>query len=252
MAGASRDDDGALEGGGPAERFQEPEAPRSWGCISAALLVALAFAPSGILIARYDASFLHAAMGAATWAVAVLLKKPLAIALRAAMPNGGMALASLQGLLSALLELGAAAAWLWRWPDLSAANVIAFGAAAGSAEVLYVLGAGAVAPRRPEVVEAWMRGAAVSLCVRYSTPIERAFALVGHTGSRGLIHLALHGQVVLAPVALVLFSAIDAVAYYGHLRGWNWFAPRLCRRAHAFFASCSVVEVTLFAAALTQ
>jgi hypothetical protein len=55
---------------------------------------------------------------------------------------------------------------------------------------------------------------------------------------------------LLLAVALVPFAATDGVAAYGKLRQWNWSAPAVCRRAHAFFAGMSMTEALLLAIAL--
>ena len=130
--------------------------------------------------------------------------------------------------------------------------MLAFGIGAGCSEVIYVLVSGITAKRDPEREAAWARGAAVSLCVRYQVPIERLFALVGHVGSRGVVYAGLHAKfpecVLLLFLAVFLFTAVDGVAYYGHLRGWNWSEPSVCRRTHGFFAFISVIEFGTFLA----
>jgi hypothetical protein len=154
------------------------------------------------------------------------------------------------GIISAISELSVVALYFTTWPLLSVGQV-AVGVGAGSAEAAYLLGLGVFGPRPPpDQIAAWARGAESSLCVRYRVPIERLFALIGHIGARGLVYIGLHtslvGGVTWISVALLLFTAIDGVAVYGHLQQWKWEDPPVCRRAHLYFASVSLVEALLY------
>jgi hypothetical protein len=190
-------------------------------------------------------------LGAVTWAAAVAVKHPLAAGLNRLFgtKKSDRLLAFLQGLLSAALELTAAAAGFRLLSEERLADVLAFGSAAGAIEVVYVLALGSRAQRDAAREAEWARGAAVSVCVRYQTAIERFFALVGHTGSRGVVYAAMHlpfmRAIALLTAVLCTFTAIDGVAYYGHLRKWNWLAPAVCVRAHSFFAGVSLIELAL-------
>jgi len=229
------------------------EIPRSWGLLSLLALVLIIAGPSCLAVRFAGMPWKVPLAGAGLWAISILLKHPLAVALshipgvREAHPRRAI----LQGLLSAAVELSVAAVYLHAWKGASLAEVLAFGGGAGSAEALYVLGRGILQRSRdPQREAAWARAAAVSLCVRYTVPLERFFALVGHAGSRGLVYVGLHASrplgIVSWVVALALFSAVDAVATYGHLRGWDWNDPARCRRAHLFFSSSSVIEMATF------
>src|SRR6266508_2004481 len=230
------------------ELQHETKTPWSWGCLTLLALLAVAGAP--LLLVRAGAPFHAVLLGAGAWAAAVLVKWPLGRAVNLLAGRvGGAYVAAAQGALSAALELTAAGIVLRSWRGAALADVVAFGAGAGSAEVVYVLILGAVTKRDPEVLAAWARAAAHSLCVRYATPIERFFALLGHVGSRGLVYVGLHGRPSLLVVAFALFTAVDAVATYSHLQGWDWNDAATCRRGHGLFAAIAIVETALFALA---
>lgn len=226
--------------------------PRRWSILSLTALIGIVALPSCVCLFVWGARWQSPAAGALLWLIAVCIKRWLNPALsRRLVSRAILTRASSQGLLSAVLELGAAACYFAFSPDLSLVNVVAFGAGAGSAEAAYVLGLGFFGPQpTTAALDAWAQGAATSLCVRYMVPIERFFALVGHTGSRGLVYLALYSPAptagLLLSVAVLLFALIDGVAVYGHLQNWDWFDPVICRRAHLFFSSLSTIEALLF------
>jgi hypothetical protein len=227
--------------------------PRSWTLPSLAALVIIVVAPPWLATALGDASWLTVAAGALIWFASVCVKRIVIQSARRLAPpwplSAGM-VAALQGATSALIELGAAAIYLVTLRSASLADVLAFGAGAGSAEAAYVLALGVIYPQvDPNELRAWMNGAAVSWCVRYAVPVERLFALVGHVGSRGLLYVALMQPSSLALLwgmaAVVLFALIDAVAVYGHLKQWRWHDPVICLRAHSFFAAMGMTEFAL-------
>ena len=239
--------------GDSTDRFEDPPIPASWGLVSLGLLVAVVFGPPVAAIGFANISFWIVVAGASTWALAVLVKRFLASGanrlFRSRTSDSG--LATLQGALSAALELGVAGLFLARSPHWTIGEVLAFASAAGSAEALYVLIVGAATKRDPEKEAAWARGGRESICVRYQVPLERFSALIGHTGSRGLVYLGLRDGtrfgLLLIAIAFVLFTAVDGVAYFGHLRRWDWLEPRTCRKVHVFFFSISGAELLLFA-----
>jgi hypothetical protein len=227
--------------------------PRRWGIVSLAALAALAALPPWLCIGPGHVDWTIVAAGALIWAVSVAAKRPLVWLLYGALarPESRAVKAGLHGLLSAAVELGAAALYLGFWTQASLIEIVGFGVGAGSAEVVYILALAIFGPQPdPEEVARWARGAAVSLCVRYTVPIERLFALIGHTGSRGLIYFGLHSSPAVGAIwlgiALLLFAATDGVAARGHGQGWKWNDPPVCRRVHSFFASVSLAEVAIF------
>jgi hypothetical protein len=228
------------------------EARRSWGYVSLLWLVTLVLAPTLWVAFIAHAAWQTVVSGAAIWAVSIALKQPAAkwLNLIFSHRDAYFSWALSQGLLSSLLELGASAAYLQGLKNASLASVLAFGIGAGSGEVIYVLGLGFFTKTDPDALAAWTRAAADSLCVRYQVPIERMFALIGHVGSRGILYVGLHSsrpaQALLLITAVVLFALVDSVAYYGHLRGWNWSDPPLCAKTQGFFALVSIIELVTF------
>lgn len=225
---------------------------RRWGLISASAMVVIAVAPPLACIGALGAPWAIVAAGATLWALAVLAKRALAALLKLL---GSAALSTrlqavLAGLLSALVELAAAAVYLVNWPNASLIEVFSFGVGAGSVEAVYVLILGLFYKDREVDIVEWEEGAVASLCVRYMAPIERFFALIGHIGSRGLIYAALQtagvGKSLIWIFAVALFAGVDGVAAYGVMRRWNWASPPICRRAHLFFACVSTIELAAF------
>jgi hypothetical protein len=234
--------------------------PRSWSLLSLAALTAIVVAPPWLMIGIGGASWSIVAAGAAIWAASVLAKRALVRGGRRLVPGWpgtATTAAVLQGGVSAVTELAPAAAYLTTLRSASLSEVLAFGIGAGAAEAAYVLALGIWKPQvDPDELLAWIEGAGVSWCVRYSVPIERLFALIGHVGARGLLYVALMHSgpfgVLWALAAITLFAAIDGVAVYGHLQRWQWSDPRVCRRAHSYFAALSVTELILLLFAFQQ
>jgi hypothetical protein len=204
---------------------------------------------------RAGGTVIVVAGGAATWFASVELK-----GLAARWPNRTVVdrpmpvVAALNGVWSAVTELGFAGMGLATLNVDSLPAVLAFGIGAASAEVVYVLVKGIRSPGGARVVEEWERGARVSLCVRYSVPLERLVAGVGHVSSRGLVFtslkLPISGGILTAVAALFFFSITDGIAYYGHLAGWNWNDPNVCRTFHSALAMLAAVEFCVFLAVL--
>ena len=80
-------------------------------------------------------------------------------------------------------------------------------------------------------------------------------ALVGHTGSRGLVGLSLgvpagvsigDGIVWPAVLAVVGFSVTDGIAGHGQARSWDWSDPVLCVRVFGLFAGIAAIELAAF------
>lgn len=239
------------ESSAPGSVESPPRIPWVWSFLSLIALVFLAVVPAAFLVAKLAAPWYLVFWGAVTWGSAVAVKRPLAAQLNRWLKNSGrISLSTWQGLLSAILELGCAALYLWRVKGADIHAVLGFGVGAGAAEVVYVLVIAVLSKRDPAVEAAWATAARESLCVRYQVTIERFFALIGHVGSRGLVYVALQlampGGAMLLLAAVVCFALVDGVATYGHLCGWNWFDPRRCRTVHLFFATVSLVELTLF------
>ena len=225
-----------------------------WGYISLMALLSLLALPP-LLMMRYAGTRATVLLaGAVVWAVSVAVKHPLAYALSrmvaARISAGGTAAA--QGFLSGVCELSAAALYFIFRPELSWTDAIAFGLGAGCAEIIYILVLGimeGIRGRDPDADTAWLAAAECSLCVRYSVPLERFLALIGHTASRGLVYIGVstpYSGSGLLFFALLLFAAVDGVSYYGLKANWNWNSPGLCRRFYYFVGGVSLLEATVF------
>ena len=196
--------------------------------------------------------FRWAVFGALSWVVGVALKMPLAAGLarllRRATP---MVRAAGQGVLSGACELGAAAAAVvWLLPGGTVAHGVAFGVGAGGIEILVLLVVATRAATQAPAPGASLPGEATpdSLRVRWTFVVERATALLGHSASRGLVWLALRGRPLAAAAALVLFGAVDGVAYYGAAAKWDWLEARTWRRFYGFVLAVALIEWTLLLA----
>jgi hypothetical protein len=226
-----------------------------WGYLSLLAVVIIGLLPPLILVQYGRVSSWWLIAGGAVWVASLAVKWPLSTALasvgheRLRVPTSAV----FQGLLSALVELGAAAVYLRASRRGSLADVFAFGVGAGCVEALYVVILAVILGARgsdPDNEAAWAAGATVSLCVRYALPIERVSALLGHAGSRGLVYLSvstvpLRG-IPLFILALLLFAIVDGIASYGLTVGWNWNDPCVCRRFYSFVFSISLIEAVLF------
>lgn len=231
----------------------------SWARISLALLLSFILLPPVAIVCLGGATAMVILGGATVWAVSVAAKYPLASLVSRLLGGGTSAIrkASAQGFLSAACELGAAAVYFLVKPLPNWANVIAFGLGAGCAEVIYVLCLGIVEGikgRAPHAEAAWLTGARRSLCVRYSPALERFLALIGHTASRGLIYAGTSSPYYRTAVdtagilflAVLLFTAVDGVSYYGLKANWDWNSPRICRRFYSFVGGVTLIEAAVF------
>lgn len=228
------------------------EAPARWGIISLAALLAVIIVPPAILLSS-DASPKALILGAAIWAASVAVKRlagrPLDRQLRKRNTRSEIA-AGFHGALSAVCELGLAAIFLRTWDDARFVDVLAFGAGAGCTEAFYVLCLAFTATKNRTDELAWIKGAKESLWVRYTVPLERLLAAIGHSGSRGLVWLGLHlsgyqGAIFVA-LAMATFTMVDGVAAYGLQKKWDWSDPTICRRTHLFFGGVSMAEMSIF------
>jgi hypothetical protein len=227
--------------------------PRWWTISSLAALLAIAAVPPTVCILLDAGCGTFLAGGAIAWALSILVKRAIQFLASGGLHASSVSHAALQGLISAIVELAAAAAYFIAWPPASFLQVVSFGIGAGAAEAAFVLVLGIWIRAEPAQIQAWAEAAARSLCVRYTVPVERFTALVGHTAARGLVYVGLQrlpisGSIWLL-VAVASFAGIDAIAVYGNERKWNWNDPTICRRAHSLFALISVLEAGCFVVA---
>jgi hypothetical protein len=139
-------------------------------------------------------------------------------------------LATGQGFISALSELGAAALFFWLViPELSLPELIGFGAAAGIVETLVIplMSIGGISvlagtPVEQNAAEQWRQVGASPTAVMVFPIVERGLTMVLHTSSRALIYASMVlGNVVPALLAVSLFASVDGLAYYALLRKWK-------------------------------
>ena len=139
-------------------------------------------------------------------------------------------LATAQGFISALSELGAAALFfLLVIPELSLRELIGFGAAAGIVEALVIplmsiggIGILSGTPVERNAAEQWQDLGATPLAVMVCPIVERGLAMALHTSSRGLIYAAIVlGNVAPAVLSVSLFASVDGTAYYALLQKWK-------------------------------
>jgi hypothetical protein len=228
------------------------EAPARWGIISLAALLAVIIVPPAILLSAGGAPkalILGAAIWAASVAVKRLVGRPLDRQLRKRNARSEIA-AGFHGALSAVCELGLAAIFLRTWDDARLVDVLAFGAGAGCTEAFYVLCLAFTATKNRTDELAWIKGAKESLWVRYTVPLERLLAAIGHSGSRGLVWLGLqlsgYQGAIFVALAMTTFTMVDGVAAYGLQKKWDWSDPTICRRTHLFFGGVSMAEMSIF------
>ena len=194
--------------------------------------------------------------GATTWAISVGVKVVASGVLHAAtdsrLPDGG--LGALEGVVSAVCELGAAALVLALvLSEGTPLTVVAFGLGAGSLEgaLLYIAaresGSADQGDRPPTPDPEPLTGPR-----RHTFVVERGAALLGHVGSRGLVWLSVHGPLWPAGLALLAFAAVDGVAAYGLRRNWDWMAPRIWWRFYTFALGTGLLEVLAFLVLLTR
>jgi hypothetical protein len=216
-------------------------------------------APIFYLMLAHGVSFHWFLIGAGAWAFGVALKVPLAFWERSAQrrfrPENAPPLlhssyALLSGLGSGLAELGAAfLVLLYLMFPGRLAELIAFGVGAGSAEVLYLL----LVAMPQEVKRVLEPGS-----LRQETPkappsvalwavLERAYATVMHTTTRGLVALSIvRVNPLPGLLGLLIFTLLDGAAFYGDLRGWNWHTHRVLLWFHAFGLGITALGVLLF------
>lgn len=208
------------------------------------VLSALLLAPLLIAAATHG-GFLWFAAGAIVWAISVAAKIPLARFLHEGLGKSATpeTRGAAHGVLSAACELSCAAVcFVWFLPDGSAWTAAAFGAGAGWIEAVALLipsiRSGAAGPKSDE--PPWH--------VRWTFLIERTGAVMGHTGSRGLIWLAVIRNPWFALPAGMGFVIVDGLAVYGLVKKWEWLEWETWSRFYGAVTTISVLDLLLFIA----
>ncbi len=164
-------------------------------------------------------------------------------------------LASAQGFVSAISELGAAALFFWLViPELSFPELIGFGATAGIVEALVIplMSIGGInllsgTPVERIGAEQWHDLGATPLAVMAFPLVERGLTMALHTSSRALVYAAMIlSNVGSALLAISLFAAVDAAAYYALLKQLKVLRFAIAIRFYAFVALSVGIQTLLF------
>lgn len=164
-------------------------------------------------------------------------------------------LAAIQGFVSAVSELGAAAAFfVYVLPHLTYWQLIGFGVGAGAVEAIMLpfISNPFQGTKLGEHADEVFRSSAGDWRIQSMSVVERVWAMLLHVSTRGLVYLSIAGQNPLAAcVAVGGFGAVDGSAYYWHLKKWRFDSPVVLARVHVFMATaaCTLMAVFLLWAA---
>lgn len=226
-----------------------------WKHLPTAASVAVGLLPVIILILWFDVPRKVIGQGAMAYAVgAVGIKLPLyhllvARVLHKKLSNRSLALS--QGAISAFSELGAALGFfLFVVPELTFAELIGFGVAAGSVEAIILPFMKNPLEGTPLEAHAGETGrkASENMAVQWLGVVERVLASVIHTATRCLTYVSsFTGNPVPMVLALVGFASIDGRAYYAHLEKWQFDNTQVLTKFYRFLGvvACSLTVVFL-------
>lgn len=203
----------------------------------------LLIAPLAVAAATASGGFLWFATGAIAWGISVALKILLAKLLHRGLGDATSlkVRGTAHGTLSAACELGCAAVcFLWLLADGNAWNAASFGAGAGWIEIVALLAAYILSDNNRTLAEE------LPWHVRWTFLVERAGAVLGHVGSRGLVWLAIQRSPWFAVPAVAGFAIVDGLAVYGTIRKWDWLEWRTWSWFYGVVMSVSLVELSLF------
>ena len=160
-------------------------------------------------------------------------------------------LAGIQGVLSAVSELGAAAAFfVFVIPELSYWQLVGFGVGAGAVEAIMLpfisnpFKGSALGEHAHEV----FRASNMDRGVQWLSVLERIWAMLLQVSTRGLVYFSVtsHNPIP-ACVGLAGFGVVDGLAYYWHLQKWRFDSLPVLARVHACLG---LIACTLTAAFL--
>jgi hypothetical protein len=161
-------------------------------------------------------------------------------------------LAAVQGFVSAISELGAAALFLiFVVPPLTWWQVVGFGTGAGACEAIMVpfISNHLKGTSLEGHMEDVRRASAGRPAVRWLGVLERTWAMLLQVSTRGLVYLSIvSGSPGPALAGAAGFGAVDGTAYYWLLKGWRFDSLPVLVRVHAFLgvAACVMTAVFLF------
>lgn len=160
-----------------------------------------------------------------------------------------LGLATVQGLLSAVAELGAALVFfLFVVPKLTFTELIGFGTAAGAVEGIILPFIkpfkGTPLEEHTAVVEKRM---AAKMSEEWLGVLERVLAYLPHIGARGLVYVGVVTQNVLPTlIAVATFATIDGRIYYAHLQKRAFDDPRVLGKFYLYFGAIGCLQMLCF------
>lgn len=159
-------------------------------------------------------------------------------------------LAFSQGAISAFSELGAALAFfLFVVPELTFAELIGFGVAAGSVEAIILPFMKNPLEGTPLETHAEETGkkASENIAIQWLGVVERVLASLVHTATRGLTYITCStGNLVPIVLAIAGFASIDGLAYYAHLEKWQFDNIQILAKFYRFLGSIAGSLLVLF------
>lgn len=222
-----------------------------WKHLPTAASVAVGILPVIILILWFDVPRKLIGKGALAYAVgAVGIKLPLYHLLVTKILHKKLSnkpLAFSQGAISALSELGAAwGFFFFVVPELTLAELIGFGLAAGSVEAIILPFMKNPLEGTPleSHAEETSKKASESIAIQWLAVAERVLASLVHTATRGLTYISCStGNPVPIVLAIVGFASIDGRAYYAHLEKWQFDNVQILAKFYRFLGvvACSLI-----------
>ena len=148
-------------------------------------------------------------------------------------------------------ELGAALLFFFFVvPDMTLAQVIGFGTAAGAAEAVMLPFIGNPlkgTPLEEHSAELLERSSANKL-IEWMSVVERMLAMFPHVAARGLLYISFAtGNVIPGVLAVVGFASLDGHAYFAHLEKWPSDNIGVLAGLYRFIALVGVLQTVLFA-----
>lgn len=155
------------------------------------------------------------------------------------------------GFVSAISELGAAFLFfIFVVPELTLAELIGFGIAAGAVEAImlpFIQNPLKGTPLEEHSSEVLQRSSANRL-IPWMSVLERALALLPHVATRGLVYISfISGNMIPAVLAVLTFALIDGRAYFAHLEKWSFDDIGVLVQIYRDLALVGISQTLLFA-----
>ncbi len=191
--------------------------------------------------------------GAFAWIVAVLLKVAIHHIFVEPAVRRGVSYKSIslfQGLLSSSTELGAAALLFWFfWQPDTLAELIGIGAGAGMVEavILPFIGNPFKGTNLEDHYNDVTESSQGDPQIQWMSVLERVLATTIHISSRSLVYISiLSTNPIPCLAALVGFSGVDGLAYYGHLQKWRFDSTRVLLRIYGVMGGIGLLLTGVF------